>query len=663
MKRSIPKKERIQQRIDQTSNQAAAKQSVSGGLQAANSILTEKLNSLNSPDQIGDQRFLVQQRREIATRINQNQGNQYLQRMLEHRPSNLSGVIQRKNGRRTSGAQHVGGDPGNVTFLSLPGGRLGETLAPGEAGYSRQMLSETSAAAEALSGNYEDMLIANVVPNFEGLERQLKVRAKEKQGFQEKAGDWMNTPSTTRRYTEVANWCQNHMNTIENDRRDEDAKLQAYNAWVPRANSFYTSLTRLDAMQDMLGVSDPRAMASALTDGLRQAQEVGQRAQLAHDMGRNTETLDVPAADNTILGMSNETTQAAREMNTAYLGFQQNDLSQRAASIKQEGAQDETRLREINEIKQFVRNVGKTVDVTMAVVSGAPTAIATASTTVARAEASLSAYRNRRQIIAGGRPTHNPTYVTTNEKGEMIVRNVQTGMDRPIQGGEQTQSPDSSFSLPTSVSDLLGGMADFIYASEVREINSRLEQIKSRIAASNYAQEMAATTERIQRFQNALNNFALKCTELQRRMAQRRQSYLEFGIQLDNFARKDQASKQAGQAPGPGEERFATIMTVVAQVRETLTVGQGINQGFDNPGTYRSWAQGIESNRSLSYPRSDVTDFHVPEQEWHALDQVYGQVSRTSYNINQVNDIFSSVEMQARTLISTLHQGGGQPAY
>lgn len=663
MKKSGLIKPQLQQKTQQASHISGDKQPVYTETQLSNPTLPDNLHVVNPNFQVSDPRFSGQQRQQMATQINQSRGNQHLQRMLVQKPTNTSRVIQRRNGRRSSGAQHVGGDPGSVTFLSRPGGGLGETLAPGEGGYSRQMLSETSAAADALAGNYEEMLITNVSPNFEGLDRQIQVRAREEQHFREEASSFFNIPSVTRTYNRAGDWCQNHMNTIENDRREEDTKLQAYNAWVPRANSFYTSLTRLDAMQDMLGVSDPRAMATALTDGLRQAQEVGQRAQLAHDMGRGTETLDVPAVDTTIVGMSNETTQAAREMNTAYLGFQQNLLTQRIEATRQEGATDEARLQEINQIKQFARNVGQTIDISMAVVSGAPSAIATASTTVARAEASLNAFRNRRQIMAGQRPTRNPTYLTTNERGEMIVRNVQTGMDRPAGGGEQTPSPESSFSLPTSVSDLLGGLTDFIYASEVREINGRLEQIKSRIESSRYAQDMATITERIQRYQNSLNNFALKCTELQRRMAQRRQDYLEFGIQLDNFARQDQASRQAGQAPGQGEERFATIMTVVAQVRETLAVGQGITQGFDSPRAFQNWALGIQDNRTQRPPRTDITSLRIPDPEWAALDQVYGQVSRTNHNINQVNEIFTNVEAQARSLIATLHQGGGQPAY
>ena len=661
MSKTRSSEEKLNTKVQRRKNSLNAAQTGLTGMDLSNSNQVEQASGPLAAEQLADTRLSGAERQGLAAQVNQNQGNQFLQRMLLHNRS--SSVIQRRNGRRGSGAQHVGGEPGSTTFLSKPGGSLGDTLAPGEAGYSRQMLSETSAAADALSGNYEDMLISNVAPNFDGVDRQIRVRAREEQHFREEAGSFFNIPSVTRTYTRAGDWCESNMNTLENDRREEDAKFQAFNAWTPRANSFYTSLTRLDAMQDMLGVNDVRAMASALVDGLRQAQEVGQRAQLAHDMGRGGETLDVPAVDTTIVGMSNESTQAAREMNTAYLGFQQNLLAQRVEETRQEGAKDEARLREINEVKQFARNVGRTVDISMSVVSGAPTAIATASTTVARAEASLNAFRNRRQIMAGQRPTRNPTYMTTNERGEMIVRNMQTGMDRPAEGGEQTASPASSFSLPTSVSDLLGGMTDFIYASEVREINSRLEQIKGRIAASRYAQDMAATTERIQRFQDALNNFALKCTELQRRMAQRRQDYLQFGIQLDNFARQDSASRRAGQAPGQGEERFATIMTVTAQVRETLSVGTGITQGFDSPAAFQNWALSIQDHRTARPPRTDITTLRVPDPEWQALDRIYGQVSRTHYNINQVNEIFSNVEAQARALIGALHQGGSQPEY
>ena len=106
-------------------------------------------------------------------------------------------------------------------------------------------------------------------------------------------------PSTNRRYKDTAEWCQRHMTKLEDDAGEEQRKCDAFNAWVPRANGFFTSVIRLEAMQEMLGVKDPAAMASALTQGLRDAQAVGERAQIAHEGGKG-ETLDVPAVDDTL---------------------------------------------------------------------------------------------------------------------------------------------------------------------------------------------------------------------------------------------------------------------------------------------------------------------------------------------------------------------------
>jgi hypothetical protein len=382
---------------------------------------------------------------------------------------------------------------------------------------------------------------------------------------------------------------------------------------------------------------------------------------LAHDAGSDkTETLDVPAVDTTLADLSAQTTLAAREMNTAYLGFQQNALAERAAATNAEGDTDRKRMQEIQEVKTFVRNVGKTVDVTMSVVSGAPAAIANATTTVQRAGATVNAMRNRREILKGQAPRHNPTYVTVNEKGEMIVRNVQTGMDRPIEGGEQTASPSGGgFSLPTNVSDLLGKITDFAYADEVRDVNRRLEAIKARCDAIHGVEELTKTRERAQAFQDKLNAFALKCNEMQTRMAQRRQAYLEFGVQLDNFARRDRESRAAGKAPKGGEERFATIMTVVSQVREVLAIGEGAVGGMESADSIKSWAQDLFERRRKSPPRTDLSYISLPDGEWKPIEKMWGQVKTFAYNVGQLSKLFGPVEEQARALIGALHQGAG----
>ena len=565
-------------------------------------------------------------------------------------------AVQRKPRREAkSDTEHVGGEPGSMTFLEGPGGT---TLAPGEAGYARRMLTETGTVAEKFEG-YQQARLLNVAPSFTVIDKQIKKRGDEVAYFNDKKDEFGNLPSTVRTWTRARDWCQNHGQELESNRASEEEKMAAYNAWVPRANGFFTSLTRLDAMQDMLGVKDPKAMAAALTKGLSEAQAIGQRMQLAHDKGQG-ETPDIPAVDESLAEVSAAATQAALEMNTAYLGFQQILLADRGAAVDEEGEQDRNRLQQINEVKSFVRNVGKTVDVTMSVVQGAPAAISSATTTVARAGATANAVRNRRLINAGKAPRHNPTYITVDDKGNMIVRNVQTGMDRPIEGGEQTTSPEGEgFKLPTSVSDLLGTIADFAYSGEIREINMRLESIKARCDMISGASKLINIRKKTQNLQDKLNAFALKCNELQKRIQQRRQAYLEFGVQLDNFARRDQESRKAGLAPGQGEERYATILTVVSSVREVLSLGEGAVGGFASAREIESWAQSLNAARTKSPPRTDIEYFRLPDSEWMPLEKMWSNVKTFGDNVGMLRMMFAGVETQARALIGGLHQGSG----
>ena len=600
------------------------------------------------------------------THVVQQTGSQRIQCKvgeIAEQPVNITASHHRIMRRQPGGNAHVGGEPGNMTFLD---DERGNVVGPGEAGFTHRMLAQVGSETEGLmeQGLYADARLRHVLPSLEYLDGQIVARGKTKSRYEGKVrgDDAIFAPwgIAKEMYEEAVKWCDGHIHKMEQHRTEETLKADQYNAWVSRANSFFTSLTRLEAMQNMLGVRDPRAMASALMSGLREAGDVAARAKDAYVGGNQDASLAIPPSDNTVTVLSNQTTLAAQEMNTAYLGFQRNLLALRRDSIHAEGETDRQRLQKIEETKQFVRNVGKTIDVTASVVSGAPSTLTNVTNAVRHGEAWVSATRNRRQIMAGQRPTHNPTYLATNEEGNMVVRNVQTGMDRPAEGGEATPSPAGpSLSMPSSVSDVLGQIADFAYASEVREINARLEQIKTRCDAVEGVRELLAVRQAAEEYQNKLNQFAHKCNELQERITQRRTAYWQLGVDLDNFARQDRESRQSGQAPGRGEERYATIMTAVGQIREVLVTGNGAKTGIFSPSEFENWAQGIEAERSARPPRTDIPIFKTGEEEWSRLSRIHNQVETFGENVHLLNEIFSGVESEAGVLMRGIQVGGG----
>jgi hypothetical protein len=578
-----------------------------------------------------------------------------LQRLVGNRRTQT--MLQRRRHRPSTA--HVGGDASQGQTLE---DNLGGTIAPGRGGYSRRMLALTGPAADDLSNLYVHAELTNVVPNTIPIEAQKSIRAAEKERFEANAGDFFNTPFTTENWQKAATWVDVHHYQIQQHKTDEEAKFQRFNAWVPRANGFFTSLRRLEAMQNMLGVNNPEAMASTLEQGINDAFEVAQRAQNAVDTGRpGVQTIDTPSADDSVTALSDEIMLAGNRMNTAYQEFQRNLLEERRQEIYHEGDEDRTRQQQIQEIIQFSRNVGKTIDVTMSVVSGAPAAIANATTAAHRAEATFNAARNRRLLNRNQRPRYNPTYVTVDSDGNLIVRNVQTGMDRPAEGGEQIPTPQSEGlpELPTSVADVLGGVTEFIYSAELHDINQRLQQIINRCNVIDQVSRAMEIRTRAEKFRDALNDYALLCNQLQHRIAARRQEYLEMGSQLDQFAHNDPASREAGLAPSSGMERFATIMTVVGQIREVLAVGSGALQGFDTPAEFERWANHIGYTREAEPPRNDIRLLQMPDEEWEAMNQVYAQIVRHHSNVGELIRIFGTLDERVTLLLTALHQGGG----
>lgn len=563
------------------------------------------------------------------------------------------------------GSQELSGNApvfGTKGAVSFPDG-AGKQLTSGDAGFSRHMLAATNAYANELDGWDQ---LRNVLPSTRDGERQVRQRGREKQEQLDKSEEWGMTPSTKAIYTNAAAWCDRHGTTIKQDIENEKETFTRYNAWLPLANAFYGSKMRLKAQEKLLGVTDTGALVQQLSKGVDDAGQVAARMQLAHDKG-TAPALTLPAIDGSLTEAGIATTAAARQMNTAYLGFQQHLLEVEKDTTNHEGDKDSARLAQINENKAFVRNVGKTIDVAMSVIDGAPGAISTATTKMNQVGAKYGAMANKRQIMNGMRQTHNPTYIALDAQGNQVVRNLQTGTDRAMttKAGEPyattpTPEPEGA-TLPTSVSDVMGKIVDFAYASEVKKINFHLETIKTHCGMIQAAGDAAKTRQQIQTFQDSLNTFAERCAFLQKRMEARRDQYLEFGVALDNFARTDQGAQKAGLSPTKGGERYASIMTMVSTIREMLSLGRGAAQSFESTRELTAWAHGIYVRREdTSDGRSDIGFTELPTAELQSLVDMWTQVKHFEDSYSAQSSTFKGVDEAAQKALDPLSQGGGR---
>lgn len=548
---------------------------------------------------------------------------------------------------------------------------FGGTVANGDAAFSRHMLLETNAAANSLDGWTQ---LRNVVPATEMAKWQSRQRSREQREQLDLVsgtfmGLTMGSMTADNTHQAAAAFCEQHAGQITKDRTDEDDKFNAYNAWVPRANGYFASVMRLRAQEKMLGVTDPAALVQQLVRGIGDASQVAKRMQHAHDNGNNAVTLQVPVVDGTLSQASEETSWAGKHMRTEYLEFQRLLLAMEKDATNHEGDKNSARLAQINQNREFVRNVGKTIDTAMSVIDGAPAAVSTATTTINKVGATLGAAANKRQIMSGMRSTHNPTYIAIDAHGKQVVRNVETGTDRamekkPGEAFTHTPTPESEGpTIPTSVGELLGTVVDFAYAGEVKKITFHLEVIKLRCANLQSEIDAKETTHQIQVFQDALNLFAMKCSELQKRVEARRQQYLEFGVQLDNFARGDLGSQKAGLAPSKGGERYASIMTVASSVREVMSLGRGAKEGFESTPELSTWTMGIIDRRERTDDgRKDISFMRMPNDELQRINDMHEQVGVFETSYSRESSQIAPVDAAAQEVLGGLSQAGSGSA-
>lgn len=585
--------------------------------------------------------------------------------------SAVADVLQRKATKKRSGASHVG---------AVEEGFDIDSVAPGEGGFSSRMLAESGEMAETLrkTGGLDNLTLKQVAPDVAGVAAQERAVGQAKSLWEEKVSGW-SVASTNAYYQLWADGCQRWLDHVAEDKRKLQMYGQSFNAFVPRANSFAVSAGRLSSMQALLGATDNYSLVAAIQEGLADAQQVAAKyrdAMEGSDAKSGPENLDVPTQDNTVQAQAGEVTLATKGLNEGYLGFRIAMTGQEKQDVENEGAADNARMTEINQVKTFIRQVGGAIDSSMAVVSGAPAAVTNVTNTLRQTEAKIKGTLNRRAVMRGERGTHNATYLTTNPEGEMVVADAQTGMQRGADG-EKTAIVETGITLPTSVENILGGITDFIYADEVREINIRLQGIANRVSAIDGWAKGAEITRAIMAFQNRLNEFAKACNDLQQRIAARRNAYLNFGVQLDRFARANKDLAKEGLSTGKSQERYSSIMTVAGQIREVLALGRNAAGGFGSAQDFAIWvaeaAERRESSAAFSHRKSPMSDpkywvvpaYHFTPGEENAIGSIFTQARSHEQAIALTQEIFGPVDTAAVELFtnSRVSPGGGSGKY
>ena len=589
-----------------------------------------------------------------------------------------AGALQFK--KRTPDAEHVGGEADETESLE---NLRGKEVVAGQFGFS-QIASSQGGADKAAEAHLDDYSGAHMTPvqlDFTKLQAQKDQRTKDAEDlWEQRSWAWGDEAWHQKRLVEGNKWCKKHVEELQQHETDAQVMAEEFNSWTPFANGFFTSLARLEGMQNLLGITDPDAMVAALLEGLDDADAVA--STMIDTKGQHTAKL--PPADSSVAVEGRLCVTAFREMNTEYLEYQQNLLGWLSADVNSEGDDERAKLAEIERTKATIKQIGGMVDMTMGQMKAAPGRISAATEGVARTKAKLGATMNRRAILNGEKETWNPTFTTTDEDGNIVIRNEMTQTDTvmDVKTGDvsKTASPaGEGLSIPTSVGDVVGLGVDLLFAGEIAGLQRQLNMIATKVAAIDASKAAQGIKHKTETFQRAVERFGAAALKLQKTIEQRRNDYLNFGMQLDSFAAGNKETKKQGLAPEKGGERYATIMMMVAQIRETLQMGDHAVAGLKYQDT--DWSKFIidadAARRALPGDSMEVAhppsgSLKMPESESKPMWSAYGQIKTYKDNQQMMKGVLGPVDERTQALMKKIgadqapksdKEGGGPSNY
>jgi hypothetical protein len=526
-------------------------------------------------------------------------------------------------------AGSVGGDASKS--VDLPG-KKGTTSELGDKGYTDAMLEILPAVAGQMFGaeSTQGQLLEPVQPAFAQLDRTVRWMAVQA-GRAKDDSDTRFSGMAKRAKEEQAGW-NAAGEKLTAAGATEDRLCKEFNAGVPRGNRLFVSLSRLDGMMALMGISDPKAMTATVVRTLREAQPV---AGALKESGTAAEKKTIPEATDSADSAAKHLTSTQKEMGIRWMGVQSNLEDQKAVDTLKEGEKDEKRKLEIDEAVKFLKDVGKTVDTSMAVMGVGITG---------RTEDGGM----RGALEGGGRGV--------DDKGEWGSGGIPKGATQSAQAIGKAVGLE----IPTDASGILETAGKLYYYKELERIRHHLEMLES---VSGYHRQVAVQlgiAEKFTSFRKAVDDFANAQADMQKALTARLAAYTIFGQQLDETAAKSRDPAAHAEAPGRGKERFSTVMALVATAREVLVMAEGAAEGFSQLGD-ASPASGLRAEFETLWDVNGWSSHY--REESPALGHAIKQLRRFERSIAVYREYLGPIDAAAAELLGPLTPGGDATAY
>jgi Domain of unknown function (DUF4157) len=586
------------------------------------------------------------------------------------------------------GTEHMGGDAStgdNLVTQNTNGSTL--TYQPGERGYSGVMLGQSELTEDSLA---QDSLLPRLTPDLSELNSMISKQATivghyktEQEGpssvFSVGDGQRQALLQGSGRQARV----EARLKTLYTQREEIAAKFNGWNSWVAFPNRTITSLEALDLMKQNLGVSDEAGMLAKMRAGVTNAREVIAKAKEDEKSGKGApEYADlqqsVPAEDQSVETQSGAVTGALSAMTTSYSGFRSTVLKAEQSAEGDKGEKDKARKTQIEGIKQSIQTACAAIDTGVALVSGAPGKMhslieagqSAHHETLGKKKALLSAMKKSEVYTKGIDADYKWSETQTFDEAWKASAG-QTPAASPV-----AEKPASNYDVATPpegsggvVGKITGAAADLYYEKELLQIAKNLNVVSAKVGELGNQTEAALVTQKVADFRDKLAAFSKAWKDLNDRVQARKRKYTDFGVKLDDLARRYRAKLDKGQAPADNQEMYATLFTVGAQILEITSMGKesgNAGQASGDTGTgasggytshqVRGWWNKMRRGRNENR-HSDEPEFGMG-RETDAISTMMGACRSWETTQQRVTN-YKAIAGEIKSLMAEM-QGGGK---